>query len=186
MNKILLTTLCLGLLSCSGKHSNQPSISDICKAQLMKFIEEGTKTNTMSQQGTAYKDLRQQVANTTAAYELVRVSCAANLLNDSRQEFDSAIKGWGLAIKLIDYWEKYTGAIENTDAPLNSDRYILFSTSAEYKEMMKYADDRLVTTTDIGGTYLQHVKGIPILTSIAGEHFIAGRAKILQTLQQPQ
>src|SRR5439155_8067269 len=57
-----------------GIFAPRATVPEIFKTQLMKFLEEGAKTNALAGQGVYYMQLQEQVANTKAAYDLISVT----------------------------------------------------------------------------------------------------------------
>ena len=49
---------------------SKPSLPEMFKTQLMKFLEEGSKTCERSGQGVSYLELREQLASVKGAYSL--------------------------------------------------------------------------------------------------------------------
>lgn len=82
--------------------SSKPSVPEIFKTQLLKFIEEGTKTCERSGQGVNYAEFREQLASVKTAYKLAKATCPPTFAEDAFADFDRAIRAWDLT---LDIWK---------------------------------------------------------------------------------
>ena len=158
----------------------------------MKFIEEGTKTNTMAGQGVAYKELLQQVANTKTAYELVGATAPETLTGEAKQEIDKALEGWDLTLR---FWRLLIDSDpEDVDSSMEPD-------VNHYKQFLAYLGDKAVINTfspnlgsaerhpfgfardHVGVKYLPFKPNISVFLSISGDCFTKGRTVLLQSIQ---
>ena len=178
MKKIIIFCMIMVTFASVGC-SRKPKISDIFKTQLMKFLEEGAKTNARATQGVSYLELREQVANAKAAYDLLSVTWPADLDVDCRGDFKKSLEGWDLT---LDLWRKKLKEFDNPTEP-NTNGYAKF---------LAYEGELLVTKTHghnfmvqeyRGKKYLPFDENISVLLSMAGLSFNSGRDKILQALQ---
>jgi len=178
MKRNLLFCLIMFAVIVSGC-SNKPKISEIFKTQLMKFLEEGAKTNAEASQGVSYLELREQVANTAAAYDLLSATWSTNFSVDCRKDFDKALQAWGLT---LDLWNKKVNQKdEPTEPNINGyARYLAFGEKLLVIETHKW--DYLVESYR-GKKYIPFDENIRVLLTIAGVSFDSGRDKILRELQ---
>jgi len=63
---------------------SKPSISETCKNQLTRFLEEGTKLNAMIGQGVNYNDFQQQLATGKGAYDLAIATCPSDFIPEAK------------------------------------------------------------------------------------------------------
>jgi hypothetical protein len=147
----------------------------------MKFLEEGAKTNAKTSQGVSFIELREQVANARAAYDLISATWPSDFPNDCREDFEKALKGWSLS---LDLWS----------IKINSDGYPwpIESGIYDHTPFLNFAGDKLIIkvfsegspyTSSIGKHYLPYDDNISILFSIAGASFNSGRDKVLLAIQ---
>jgi len=162
-----------------GTFAPRASIPEIFKTQLMKFLEEGAKTNAFASQGVTYTQLQQQVAGTKAAYDLISATWPSTLPVGSRQKFERALEGWDLVIQL--WQDKIEDRDEPTEPNIN-----------RFDRIMAYAPDRLVVETHDysfiveeyrGKRYLPFDPNIRVLLTVAGTSFNEGKTEILHALQ---
>lgn len=141
----------------------------------MKFLEEGAKINAKASQGVSFIELREQVANAKAVYDLARSTWPDSFLLDCRADFDKAIEGWDLT---LDIWKlKLTKSDEPAEPNING-----------YLKFTAYAGEKLVVRPLIFGdyrgvNYLPFDENISVLLAVAGSSFNEGRDKILQALR---
>jgi hypothetical protein len=145
----------------------------------MKFLEEGAKTNALAGQGVTYFQVREQVANTKAAYDLISVTWPPTLAASSREKFDRALEGWDLTIKL------WNGKIEKLDEPTEPringfPRYMAYAPGLLIVETR---DSTYLVAEYRGKRYLPFDKNISVLLTIAGRSFDEGKVEILRELQ---
>ncbi len=170
-----LLMLFVAVLGCNRK----PTVPEIFKTQLMKFLEEGSKTNAKASQGVSFMEYREQVANTKAAYDMISSTWPKTLSAECRGDFEKAIKAWNLTLNL---WQMKINA---SDEPVEPD----VNGFAAFAEL---EGERLVTKFHGGGfpvwayknkKYLPFDENIIVLLTIGGESFNSGRDKILKELQ---
>jgi len=173
---ILLILLPIIIGGCSNKKTTIP---EIFKTQLMKFLEEGSKINAKASQGVSFIEFNERVANTKAAYDLIRSTWPESLAIDSRNDFEKALKAWDMTLNL---WKL---KISNKDNPTEPE-------VNGYAEYVNFEGDRLITETREGNFIVEHYRGkkylpfdgnISVLLTIGGESFNKGRDNILKALQ---
>jgi hypothetical protein len=178
VRRLAFLLVAVGLLftACSSK----PKVPDIFKTQLMKFLEEGTKTNAKASQGVSYLELREQMANTKAAYDLMSSTWPPTLAVDCRSDFEKALNGWNLTLYI---WElKFKKSDEPTEPNINGyERYVAFAGIDHL--VLKVHESDFVVEEYRGKIYLPFDENIPVLLAIAGSSFNEGRDKILKALQ---
>lgn len=158
---------------------SKPTVPEIFKSQLMRFLEEASKADAMTSQGVNYRDLKQQVATVQASFNLIDSTWPAALPSEAREDFRKALQGWGLA---LDLWEL---KLNDKDTPVEPN-------INDYQTYMEYGGNALVTATypqDYlvnqyrGKKYLPFDENISVLLSVSSRHYEAGKGKTLQILQ---
>jgi len=191
-------------------HSSKPSVPEMFKTQLMKFIEEGTKTCERSGQGVNYLELREQLASVKAAYSLCKATWPKSLRQEMTAEFDRSIAAWDLT---LDIWK------DKIDRPSRDGDEVFASefNLGQFEDVLSFREEFVTITTDgfvafktadgkITGSfslaslskaerehystlcpytikYLRREASIRILLSIASDSFTEGRDKTLVELQ---
>jgi len=176
----VLGLLVMGCLSiCVGCSEKKPSVPEIFKTQLMKFLEEGAKINAMSGQGVSYGELRDQLASVKAAYDLVKITWPPTLPKDMTADFDRAIRAWDLTLHL---WKLKIG---EKDEPTEPDINGFAKHQGEFKNELIFRthDYSYVVDSYRGKQYLPFDDNISALLTVAGMSFNDGRSKIFAGLQ---
>jgi len=159
--------------------SRKPKISDIFKTQLMKFLEEGAKTNAHVSQGVSYLELRGQVASARGAYDLLSATWPADLEVDCREDFKKSLEAWNLT---LDLWALKIGEKDNPTEP-NVNGYAKFSAYSGGLLITKTYGYNHIIRRYRGKKYIPIDENIRALLTMAGLSFNSGRDKILQALQ---
>jgi hypothetical protein len=90
--------------------SDNPKVPEMLKIQLLKFLDESSKVDSMIKTGTSYANYQDQFYSANAAYELLKdmsesldldISTQVDLLLAQRQ-LDGAFMYWLYALKLWD------------------------------------------------------------------------------------
>jgi hypothetical protein len=164
-----------GLLAgCSSK----PEITDMFRQQLTRFLEEGTTTTAMTEQGISYLQFQQRIPAMNGAYDLAVSTWPEGFSADARSSFERALDGWDLA---LDLWSLDIGDKDNPLEPnING-----------YQRYVDYAGDMLVYDTHPsnfivedyrGKTFLPFDENISILLAIASDAFDDGKDLALEAL----
>ena len=158
----------------------KPTIPEIFKEQLTRFLEEGSKANAMTEQGVTYSQLQEQVADVKGAYDLAFATWPEDFSPESRQSFERALEAWSLA---LDLWALDIGDKDNPVEPnING-----------YRRYVDFAGDLLVVDTHpssyiveeyAGKKFIAFQENISILLTIAAQGFDEGRTQVLQDLTQ--
>jgi hypothetical protein len=159
--------------------SQKPTIPEIFKAQLLKFLEEGTKTNAKAEQGVSYSELREQVASTKAAYDLLKSTWPASLPTEMQKDFDRGIHAWELTVHL---WNLKVGKKDNPTEP-DINGWNNYLTEFEDHLVIRTYDSSYIVEDYRGKRYLPFDENISALLTVAGVSFNTGRTKILEKLK---
>ena len=73
---------------------------DIFRTQLFKFMDEANKIKALVSQGASQGEFASQLVNVKAAYDSAQTLWPPDLSPTVRAEFEQAIDGWDLALKL--------------------------------------------------------------------------------------
>lgn len=149
---------------------SKPSISETCKNQLTRFLEEGTKLNAMTEQGVTYNDLQQQLATGNGAYDLAISTCPSDFIPEAQVDIQKAFNGWNLALFMRE------GKINGSQLPYEPD-------NNGYDRIVNYAGDNLIYGTCSGGKKcLDWDENIKVLLGMASDYFSSGQKQILTEL----
>jgi hypothetical protein len=161
--------------------SSRPSVPELFKTQLMKFIEEGTKACERSGQGVSYLELREQLASVKASYSLCKATWPKSLPQEMTADFDHAIRAWDLILDIwkdkLEYsWSDYQSTYQ---PPADG-----FDIGEFEKYLILLVDDKGRQSRVVKGQkYLPWDENISILLTVASDSFGKGRDKILAELQ---
>lgn len=155
-------------------------IPESFKIQIMSFIEEGTKLDTMTGQGVNYNNFKIQFANTESAYKMSLSFWPDNLPNTSLEYFDKALNGW------IFTNEMWGTKIEAPNVP-----EFYNESFTVYKQITEYLGDDAITMTVPDDNFMEewrNLKYLPIDDNIsllmgkASTAFNQGKDMILKQL----
>ena len=153
--------------------------TEIFKNQVYKFLEQGAKTNAMAEQGVSYFEMRNQLVNTKASYDLLKTTWSDSLSKDMQVDFDKAIKAWDMT---LDLWEM---KINKSDKPTEPDINDWQNFVSNFKNIIiikTYASSHIVKEYR-GKKYLPFDDNISALLAAGGTFFNQGREKILKELR---
>jgi len=177
------------LVSCNAKPSvpiptptptvAKPSISDVFKEQLTRFLEEATTLNAMTEQGVSFTDFRRQLASVKGAYDFASAAWPSDFAPEARDSIEKAFKGWDLTLYL---WNL---KIENKDNPVepNINGYEAITTYGGDLLVIEVHPSDFIVPSYRQKKYLPFDENIGVLLSIASSHFDTGRTLILTELQ---
>jgi hypothetical protein len=149
---------------------SKPSISETCKNQLTRFLEEGTKLNAMTEQGVNYNDFQQQLATGKGAYDLAIATCPSGFIPEAQVDIEKAFEGWGLALSML------KGKINQSQLPIEPDKN-------GYDLIVAYARDKLTYDTCMSGVKcLGWDPNISVLLSMASDYYSLAQKQILAEL----
>jgi len=173
---LLLIAVPTCFLHCGKSEPPPPaklSVPEIFKTQLMSFLEKGAKVNALAAQGITYAEMRQQVADARASYDLVVSTWPPDFTPRSRYSIEQAFEGWSLVLNL---WKL---KIDNGGEPVEP--YV-----NHYSQFLSYGGARLVLKLRPHIPYDEHYlpfdENISVLLAIAGEHFDMGKMEVLLAL----
>jgi hypothetical protein len=157
---------------------SKPSISEIFKEQLTRFLEESTKLNAMSEQGVNYNDFKQQLANVKGAYDLANATWPSDFAPGVHQSILKTFDGWDLALYV---WGL---KINDSDNPVEPD-------INGYVEITNYGGDNLVYDVHDQNYIVEDYRGkkflpfddnIGVLLSLASDQIKSVQKQILAEL----
>jgi hypothetical protein len=174
------------------QYAHRLSIPDVFKTQLMKFIEEGTKINSMSSLGVTYTDFKNEVATAQSSYALASAAWPDAFAAGSKEEFARAFEGWRL---VLDMWGRkthydvekaeltptYWWELLKIQCPREPDEW-------NYRQIIAYGGDQLVikefaTNDELRGKkFLPLDENISVLLTVAGDHFTKGTSLVMSKL----
>lgn len=189
--------VCLGLILSACSYSATPApvatapiaptlapsptatLPESFKTQLTGFLQAGSKLTALSEQGVTYLELRQEVATAKGLYDLLVSTWPEGFASTDLNYFDTAFKGWALAIEL------WSMKINEQDEPVEPD--INF-----YKTYVAFGGDRLaydkhpanfIVKDYRNKQYIPFDENIRILLGISSENFANGKTGILSKLR---
>ncbi len=173
-----ISTFCLAvaLLFAAGC---RPAVPEIFRTQLLKFLEQGAKTNAQADQGVSYLELREGLASTKASYDLLKSTWPSSLPPEMQQDFDRAIRTWDGALRL---WKL---KIEDGDEPVEPNVNGWKDYLSEFKGclVIRTHEKDFIVEKYQGLRYLPFDENIRALLNEAGVSFNAGRTKIIEKLK---
>lgn len=199
LNKIASILACLSLIGCSVSTSvstptlaptptkerptltptTKPEISETFKEQLMRFLEEATTLNAMTEVGVSYLNYQQQLGKAAGAYQLASVSWPPNFAPKARNSLDKAFEGWELALEL---WSLKVQGVKYYGIPTEPDFY-------GYQRFVTYAGEVLYFGVRSPTYQIPQFQGkkyvlvadenISVLLTLASDYFEVGRTAIL-------
>jgi hypothetical protein len=84
---------------------------------LTQLLEKGALLDTMTSQGVSYINFQQQLAEFKGTYAFASADWPTDFAADAKEQFDRAIVGWDLALRL---WDMKIG---DKDNPVEPDIY---------------------------------------------------------------
>lgn len=151
--------------------SSQPSAT--FRQNLDKFITEGSRLNSLSSQGVNFASFGEQLATTTATFDLLAPSWPPSWPTDERHsakfEFQLALHGWKILYQL---WRRQIS--DHHDSTNDRATIIVLETYAP--GLIKYDDGYT--------TFIPYRTNVRILMGVASGHFETGRALIQDSSKQ--
>ena len=155
---LLMTISVLLIIGCSG-------VDQDFKSNANEFLREGEKLIIMTDQGVSYDNYKDQLAEVKTTYSLLEEDWPPSL-ETAKGDFDKAIQGWDLVIK-----------VKNIDIERNAGMI----TDSAVGEVMEYCYDKTSNKfeVDIGSADLM----ISDLLPKANHHFEDGKEKLVSAIK---
>ncbi len=148
-----------------------PTLSDLIKSQVLKFVEGATKLKSMTTEGVNFVNYSEQLAEVNGAYELLIAIWGGDIDITTKENIEKALEGWGNARLLWDLKINHKYAVSNSGV-----------TREYFQRIYDYAGDRL-TLTQLG-KIMPYDENISILLAIANEYFEKAQPDLLEVIQQ--
>lgn len=133
------------------------------RPNLEKFIEAGSRLNSLTSQGVSNYSFGEQLATTAAPFDLLAPSWPSGYQPAAKGEFESALRGWKLLYHL--WTRQINDDYHSTNNPLT------------ITALEDYAPGRIVYDSE-SNSFIPYKANLRILMGIASEHFESGRALI--------
>ncbi len=155
-----------------------PDISPLLRQQFTRIVEEGTKLNSMTEQGVNYGDFNDQLAEVRGAYDLAVAEWPAGFAPKAKLDLAQAFKGWELT---SDLWALKIGKKDNPVEPdINGyTRYVDYGGEALVIEI--HPKDYLVEQYS-EKKFLPFDDNLGVLLALASKYFETGRTLLLEKL----
>jgi hypothetical protein len=148
-----------------------PTLSDLIKSQVLKFVEGTTKLKSMTTEGVNFVNYSEQLAEVNGAYELLIAIWGGDIDITTKENIEKALEGWGNARLLWDLKINHKYAVSNSGR-----------TREYFQKIYDYAGDRLTLTQ--AGKIMPYDENISILFAIANEYFEKAQPDLLGVIQQ--
>ncbi len=133
---------------------------------LDRFISDGSRLTSLTSQGVSISSFGEQLATTTASFEVLHERWSANYEPSAKKEFEQAVYGWKLLYRM---WSREVA--EHSTFGATNDSNLISAVDS-------YAPGRIPREKEYP-SFIRYGPTVRILMSVAAEHFENGRRQIL-------
>src|SRR6266446_5086601 len=146
---VLMTAAC-------GNSKSKPPKS--IQSDLDKFISDGLRLASLTSQGVSISSFGEQLATTTASFEVLHERWSANYEPSAKKEFEQAVYGWKLLYRM---WSREVA--EHSTFGATNDSNLISAVDS-------YAPGRIPREKEYP-SFIRYGPTVRILMSVAAEHF---------------
>lgn len=161
-----------------------PTLSDLFKAQVVRFVEEASSLKAMTEQGVNFVEYSQKLSAVRSIYEILGTLWTDDFKVETQEIIQKAVEGWDCAYLLWDLKLNYEHSINEYDS---SKDYFQKVYACGGDDLLLVDIDRIVTDEETGerrrALSIPYDENISILLSNANDYYDVVQPILLGIIQ---